>query len=80
MKLPEPENLRAVDSRSAKAINSPLCCSLDGIPLTEHERCKRCDILIGPKHLENHTVNGLCSDCQDFLERQQERVTLCQAS
>ena len=47
-------------------------CLLDGLPLAEHLRCGRCEILVGPKHVAKEVQRELCKDCRRKTERQND--------
>jgi len=40
-------------------------CLVDGCEVRTHVKCLRCDILIGPGHLEETLIDGLCSFCRE---------------
>jgi len=44
-------------------------CRLDGVPLASHKECWACHILVGPAHVEQTLVMGLCLGCRRALAR-----------
>jgi hypothetical protein len=39
-------------------------CQLDGTLLAEHPRCRRCEILVGPRHVAKDLERELCAECR----------------
>lgn len=44
-------------------------CWIDGIPLSQHQRCAACQVLVGTRHATLYLRDGLCPSCARWLER-----------
>lgn len=69
-RLVECKACKTSQKRAPLVESSPEVCPVCQTALAEHARCRGCQILIGPGHLEPALTDGLCAACVRWRAKQ----------